>query len=229
MAGAVQTLTFEQLAQWAEQQDGVLRQRSYRPVLEVLAVMLTADLKTNFEAGHAPDGTAWPALAHPRPRTGGADQPLRDRGLLLASLTAGGAHHVQEISDAALVVGTNLDYARLQQEGGEVRPTSAKALAIPLTAEAARVGCARDWTGPPLFVFRATKGQHAFLAEAQQKGGRKSFTQLVLHYILVASVKVPARPFLGFSKSFIGLALRAVGDFVARRLGGGDASQGKAA
>src|SRR6185312_8848018 len=106
--------------------------------------------------------------------------------------------------DGLLVYGTNLDYAATHQYGATIHPTNAKALAIPLTKEAARAGSPRDWSDASLFLYRPKKGDKAFLAESKQKGGkRRGFTQLVLHYVLVQSVKIPARPFLGWRAKLI--------------------------
>src|SRR5581483_10822530 len=53
-----------------------------------------------------------------RPRARGGDVPLRDTGVLMASLTGQGKGHVKEVTAHALVWGTNIEYAAIHNWGG---------------------------------------------------------------------------------------------------------------
>lgn len=166
------------------------------PLMEC-SVAISADLKRNFATGTAPDGTAW-APVKSRVRKSKNILPLRDRGLLMASAIGNAATSIKVITDVSLTQGTNLEYAGTHQYGGVIVPTKAKALAIPLTIEAFRAGSPRKFPFP-LFLW-TRPGKAPFLAESKQKGrGKKGFTELIFHYILLKSVKIPARPFMGFS------------------------------
>lgn len=161
--------------------------REAGPEIEVLAV---AGVRQGFAEGVSPDGTPFAPLAHPRPQGGG--KPLRNTGLLAASVSA-------SCTGDELALRANAPGARLHQEGGTVRPTRAKALAIPVTPEAVRAGSARRFPRR-LFALGAKaagKGKGA-LAESDGRGGVK------VHYLLRQSVDVPARPYLGVSEKVLG-------------------------
>lgn len=222
MAGTARTLSLDEFIAEMEWKAGVTGNVSYRKPLAVCRTLIKADVKENFAAGRSPDGTPWPPLAHPRPSSKGSDQPLRDKGLLAASINSANAQgHIEELTDNYFLMGTNLEYARLHQEGGTITPKSAKALSIPLTKEASRAGGARNFPRD-LFIWKNDDSAHAFLAEAVQKGkGKKGFTQLLFHYILVDSVRIPARPFLGFGQRLVGKITEVFMDYWGRLLGGG--------
>ena len=130
MAGAVETLTLDQLPQWADRQERSLPQLDYGPVFATIKVLLSSYTKQNFDGSHEPDGTPWLKLQHPRPR--GGDKPLRDTGLLMASVVGNGPDHYERIEKARMEWGTNLDYAGVHQEGAlihhpeQTRPYPAK-------------------------------------------------------------------------------------------------------
>ena len=137
----------------------------------------------------------------------------------MASVTAPGPGHVEDITATTLVVGTNLDKAPIHQYGGTITPTNAKALSIPLSVEAQRAGGAGKFPRP-LFLLKR-KGKPPLLAEQKQKGkGKRQRTELTLHYILLQSVTIPARPFIGWSAKLLGTVERLFGDFLASKLGG---------
>lgn len=220
MAGAAEVLTFDQLAAEFGRQQHELLALDLRPALQRCKVAAVADVKENFAGSHAPDGTTWAPLAHPRPSSQGNDQPLRNTGLLMASVTAGsGQGHVESISDTEMVLGTNLDYAATHQYGATIRPKNAQALSIPLTKEAARAGGAKDFPGD-LFFFKPKAGDKAFLAEVAQKGrGKKQRSELTFHYLLLQQVVIPARPFLGWSPKLQETCAAILADFLASKFG----------
>ena len=145
-------------------------------------LLLIAAAKTNFDQGQGPDGAFWAPLRWPRPR--GGNKPLRDRGLLMASLTGMGQGHVEKLTDTSLEIGSNLEYASLHQYGGTVVPRPPRRyLAIPLTVEAQRVGSARAFPG--------------LTARIGKRGGVLKDRSGKVQFILTKRVVVPARPFLG--------------------------------
>jgi phage gpG-like protein len=188
-----ETATLDQVIAWLDGIGGGFSSIDFSPALDRCRIAIVSSTKENFAGGHAPDGTPWPALRFPRPGSKGTDRPLRDKGLLAASVTARGAEgNIERRTPTSLEWGSNLDKAGLHQYGGTIRPTKAKALSIPLTREAVRAGSPRNMDN----LFRIGRT----LVEAKQKGkGKRSFTELVRHYILVDEVKIPARPFLGWN------------------------------
>jgi len=189
--GAALEMDLGQFAAWCDSRAQDLSRIDFSPAWRPVAVYLAASTKQRFASGTSPNGAPWAPLAHPRARGGGT--PLRDTGLLMASVTGQGQGHVEQATPQQLVWGTNLDRAALHQWGGVVRPKG-RALAIPLTAEAVRAGRARAFPRP-LFVHQA-RGGRGFLAESVQKSKRRT---LVLHYLLTPSVTIPARPYLGLN------------------------------
>lgn len=182
---------------------------------------LVGATKENFDAGKAPDGTAWARLKFPRPNSKGADKPLRDNGVLAASLAARAAPgNVTNLTATSLEWGTNLSYAQLHQHGGTVLPKQAKYLSIPITKEAKRAGSPRNFPGLEYAWARGPKLRGKLVEEVDTEGKRKTkggkrgdkqaveLTKLrgketmraaITHYLLVSQVDVPARPFLGWN------------------------------
>ena len=89
------------------------------------------------------------------------------------------------VEDNNIIVGTNVQYARIHHEGGTIRPVKAKYLAIPLTAEAK--------------VKRPRHFDNAFIKEGIiyrtifPKGDEATIEAL---YALKKEVKIPARPYM---------------------------------
>lgn len=120
-------------------------------LMKLLSISVREDAKKNFDAGTSPDGVPWAPLKFTRAR--GGDKPLRDRGILMASMQGRGTGSVSIISGATLEQGTNLDYAGIHQSGGVIVPTKGKYLAIPRTPEAARAGSPRKFPRPLVAIF----------------------------------------------------------------------------
>lgn len=215
MAGVATFYSLQQVEQWAKAQDMVLQGVDFTPALKQCAVAIRGDTLQNFETASGPDGTAWPALEHVSTlsRRQGSSKPLMDRGLLAASATGRGPNAFEQITPKSLEVGSNLIQASLMQEGGEIKPKKAKALAIPVTPKARRVGSPRQWKDPTLFRPHGTN----VLATAKQKGGKKKgYTEIEVQYILLAAVRIPPRPFLGFGPRLSQKMDDILGDFVMR-------------
>lgn len=123
VAGAAQNLTFEDLARLLKERGVALAGLSFRKPLQTVAFLLGAEARRCFDEGRAPDGTPWAPLKNPSRRRGGASaKPLRDTGMLMASLTGRAGGHVEEVTDTALVWGTNVAYAGYHQGGTRTIP-----------------------------------------------------------------------------------------------------------
>ncbi len=234
---AIERVNVADLEAWADAKAQNVAALSFEKPLKSCLVALKADVKENFAGSHAPDGTPWTPLKFPRVRSKGQDHPLRDRGLLMASISAGEGH-VESVDSHSFEVGTNLVYAAIHQHGGVIRPTSGKFLAIPLTKEAYAVGSPRNWTGARLSCIVGQRGGVLVERKQQQvravKAGGSGFAarksaavsqqrqrlapvSIIAHYALVRSVTIPARPFLGFSERVLGTFEDIIGDFLERQ------------
>lgn len=162
---------------------GSAYRNAVRATMTARKVISVAGVREHFVRSQTPYGVPWKPLKHPRPSGGGT--PLRDTGLLLASVSA-------EITEEGIALKASHPGANVHQFGAVIRPVRAKALTIPLTPEAKRTGSPGRGRFPrPLFIYR-THNDHAFLAESTANG-------LTLHYRLEKEVRIPAREFLGFS------------------------------
>lgn len=82
--------------------------------LKTIRLLLVSATKENFAGSHDPDGVPWEPL-HWR-----KGQPLRDTGILMASVTAGGIGSIDQLWSTGLSFGTSLDYAGIHQFGGTI-------------------------------------------------------------------------------------------------------------
>jgi phage gpG-like protein len=158
--------------------------------------------KANINAGRSPDGSPFAPLKWPRP-SGGKGLPLRDKGLFAASITSSGAlNNIDESLAGGLGFrwGTNHVAAAIHQHGGTITASKAKWLTIPLTREAARGG-ARSFGENLKFLLRGRGGIAYTVREG--KGKRAGKQTKTIQFVLVKSVDVPARKFLGSSEEFI--------------------------
>ncbi len=89
-----------------------------------------------------------------------------------------------EVRDSEVRIGTNVKYAQIHNEGGIIRPKTAKFLAIPLTP-AARIAKPRDFDNT--FIAKGIIFQ-------KQDGGKP-----IALYVLKKSVTMPKRQFLTVS------------------------------
>jgi phage virion morphogenesis protein len=137
--------------------------------MRIIAELVKSSIKKNFATGAAPDGTPWLPLKRPRQgkrHKGSSAQPLRDTGLLMASVTSAGPHHLETIGSNFLEIGTNLVYAGVHQFGATINQ-----------AERHR---RKPW------VFTNEQGATIFTRR-----------------IRAHTVRLPARPFLGFSDELV--------------------------
>lgn len=134
------------------------------------------------------DGRPFAPLKHPRP-TGGS-KPLNASGALGQSTQA-------TVTDGELVISATGPGATILLNGGTITPTKAKNLAIPLTAAALQAGSPRNYPGQ-LFYLRGKSGK-GVLAEKSGNHG-----QVKAQYVLVKSVTIPERKYLGLSDQSLG-------------------------
>jgi phage gpG-like protein len=177
-------------------------QKALKEALPILKVISVAGTREHFAESRGPDGKPWPALKHPRPD--GGNKPLLDKGLLQASISA-------SVTQEELWLRANHPGAAVHQFGATIVPKRAKALTIPVSKEAKRIGSPGRGRFPrPLFVVARGAGQTGFLAE-----GRPDGKGITIHYLLRRSVTIPARPYLGWSESTIKKMERVLADKLA--------------
>lgn len=211
--GVAQELPIEQLPAYLQTLVDRLGGMSFaEPLKRRCAESVRSFTKQNFSKGQGPNGEAWRPLMNPRPRGAGGQKPLRDTGLLMASVIAkGGKGSVEQVTDSSLVIGTNLDRAAIHQYGGVVRPKGGRALAIPLTRQAVTAGSPRRMPG---LVLVWPKGSKAGWLQTAPQGRKK----VVRHFLLVAKVTIPARPFLGWNSDMADEQAAIIGEYAEQQL-----------
>lgn len=173
------------------------------PALKAMEILAVSDTKRRFQTGTDPRGHVWMPLAHNRIISRGSDKPLRDTGTLMASVTA-------KATRTELVVGSNLAHAGVHQWGATIRPVKGKFLSIPMTKEAKYAGSPRRFPRE-LHPRINRKGTGGVLIEIN--GDIE-----IVQYVLTKRVVVPARPFLGFSREFLGQAEAILCDMAVRHM-----------
>jgi phage gpG-like protein len=164
----------------------------------VIRQLMVSDVKSHIASGTSPDGAAFRPLKGVR--VSGGSVPLRDTGVLMASIHG-------TVEGNAVVVQTTHPAAPVHNFGATIRPTKAKKLAIPLTREAKRAGSPRRF--PRKLAVRPTRKAGTLLMFEAGKVGTGQF-------LLVDSVTIPARPFMGLSAGCLSNISRAVAEAVAR-------------
>ena len=85
------------------------------PIMRAIGGELEAATERNFDDEGARIGAKWKPSRRALEQKG---QTLRDTGRLVASISAGGAGHVSEVTPQSVFVGTNVEYAAIHQFGG---------------------------------------------------------------------------------------------------------------
>jgi len=148
-----------------------------------IALILQAGVRKRFQTATDPFGRPWPALRRPRPQ--GGSQPLLNTGVLRNS------YQPRVEADGASIASV-LPQARLQNFGGIIVPTRAKALSIPLTVEAVRAGSPRRF--PRRLQNRPVRGGRNVVGVLYERDRQGRVRE---HYLLVKKITVPARWHLG--------------------------------
>ncbi len=89
-----------------------------RSLMASIGDALVSGTSKRFEKGEAPDGTAWEPSRRAQEAGG---QTLVDTAALMKSID-------YAATTDTVMVGTNLPYARIHQEGGTIRPKNKKSL-----------------------------------------------------------------------------------------------------
>lgn len=179
----MEELTLSDLVSAMNSAGADLERKVLASCMSAIRVMSVSGARQGLSDGTDIHGKPFAPLKHARPE--GAGKPLQDKGLLAASLSA-------SVTESEVTLSANSPGAGLQNYGGTVYPTKAKRLAIPVTVEAKRVGSPGGRFPRPLFVLSTKSATTGLLAE--NVGGK-----IVVHYVLVKSVTVPARQYLGWS------------------------------
>lgn len=154
--------------------------RNAEPLFTQLAADLQRAVRKNFQAGGRPQ--RWRLSRRAQERGG---KTLIDQALLLNSI------YRRNTGSRATVFTRDLR-AKIHEFGGRIVPVKAGALAIPLTAEAARRK-PRSWDHTFLlkpYDRETGKRTHALIC---RRNGDGTITAL---YVLTKSVTMPARPYI---------------------------------
>lgn len=199
----VQQTNMVQLTQFTTRVLQSLTPQELQPAFKVIAAMSVADCKRNIAEQHAPDGTPYIPLAHGRPGGVGSPIPLKDTGLLINSIQG-------RATPTDVIVSSNMAYAGVHQFGAVLTPKRAKFLCIPITKMARMAGSPRRFPGKlsPRVNKAKTKG-----VLIERIGSID-----VVHYVMVRSVVVPARPFLGFSPKLITRIGKFLNDWASKQI-----------
>lgn len=171
-----------------------------RRVLTVAGIQMQTMVNRTFKDQRDPvTGVAWPAISgatrQSRPGGGGRGRALVDTAALRKDLV----ESAPRVRGGTVSIGTSLKYARLHQEGGTLRPKSAKYLWVPLTREARRAGSPKRWMQQNAghnFTRRTGRGNlMVFKRGGRGRGGATP------HFLLLKQVRIPARPFLGWPRN----------------------------
>lgn len=113
-----------QLPQLFAELNGHAQNLTFQKSMRETSVYLASEAKRNFSEGRDPDGNPWKPLKRQRNRKrdrrakGGTGQkPLRDTGLLMASMSARGSGAVRDIGAFHLEQGTSISYGAFHQFG----------------------------------------------------------------------------------------------------------------
>jgi hypothetical protein len=142
--------------------------------------------------GRAPDGTPHRRRAGLTQWSGGGPKPGRDTGQLARSITSGGLKNRGR--NLVLSWGSPLKYLKWYEEGGTVRPRSARLLAVPLTRRAKRYSSPRQYP-EELILIKGSSGRLWLVQKPTNSRGAWEFV-----YALIPKAERPPRPVLPPSK-----------------------------
>lgn len=196
-------------------------------------MLLISETKKCFDEGRSPEGQVWLPVKHPRVRGSGTPVPLRDTGILMASVTARShENRVDRESGNTLEWGTNAIQANLMQYGGTVKPKN-KYLTIPVSIEAIRAGSPLrfpqadkrlKWAcgekgGIVYEVLSTMNKANPYRSTIKSKRYNHIFAKVrgadvIIHFYAVTEVTVPARPFVGFTPAMAEKLARIASEYV---------------
>ena len=105
-------------------QAALARLTDFTKPLRTIALLLNAEARLCFVNQAAPDGTPWAKFKRPPSvkRGGPSAKLLRDKDLLMGSLTGQGAEHVENVTASRLEWGSNVPWSPFQQDGTRFIP-----------------------------------------------------------------------------------------------------------
>lgn len=192
----------------AQVADGFTRLRDragdLSPAMRRISGHMLFAAQRRFEREAGPGGIPWQPLAPStiarNPRRAPPAKILRDSNRLYSSLTSD--------SDAtSAVAGTNVIYAGIHQGGGEIKRAAGKRTA---NFRLATRGAARGRNG----VRYGSKLRFASAKSRAQSLHQRSFD------VPAYSIRMPARPFLGFDAADDAAILDIIGDEIDAAIGG---------
>ncbi len=202
--------------------EGVIARLAPLSDRDMFGIMLALDAKAKqqvaqtFSSATDPmTGAAWKPTSKftldLRPSGGGATMNASGGAGLLGSIIG----RAPQVTSDSAAIGTNKIYGPPNQNGATIRPVKAKALAIPLTKEAARFKSPRLFPRK-LFVLGGHGPGSGVLAEALG-GNRKGVVRA--QYVFKQSVTIPQRRFLGVSRNgpnYAGQLEKTVADMISK-------------
>lgn len=197
------TVTPDQLPKYARklvEQSERLATQSMPRLMKTISGIMRADAMERFQTQTSPKGKPWKMLKHPRPN--GGSNILQSSGLLRREATAPASFQIQGTSVVHTVKHPG---AATHNFGAVITPKSAKFLAIPITKEAARAKSARHFPRPlGCVIFPSGKGILYEKSKSRKKRRGKKNKGVpgkrgTVHYVLVKSVRIPQRKFMGIS------------------------------
>lgn len=183
-------------------------------LLRGIGEIVREGIREHFRDQRGPDGKRWPAVRRP-----GQDdaKPLQDTRRLFNSFAI-------QVSGSRVRVGTNVRYARKQNDGGVITAPPGKMLTIPTTLRSKRLR--RPLRGnPALAGFASIRlGKTIVLAKALRKRDRGKFdvwelsdgSRLDVAFILKHSIRIRQRRYMGVSQKTQSRTIR-FAEGVARR------------
>jgi phage gpG-like protein len=112
---AFEKLNLADLPAFFEARARALEEADFTKPLKTIRLLLIAATKQNFANGSDPDGVPWAPL---KSRQG---LPLRDKGILMASISGSGIGSISELTSRGLRYGSSIEYAGIQNFGGTIR------------------------------------------------------------------------------------------------------------
>jgi phage virion morphogenesis protein len=113
------TIENDELARGIEA--AVLAAQDFGPAMAEIAGLMEFETRERFETGRGPDDAPWQPSQRVLEQGG---KTLVDTAALVSSITA-------DSDSSSAVVGTNLIYAAIHQQGGTIRPRNSRALRTP--------------------------------------------------------------------------------------------------
>lgn len=121
------TISVEELRDFLDGVVGVTLQPIAEEAKQATLGKVKAELAQGFLSSKAPNGSTWAPLKDPRPKGHNQEnKPLIDTGKLQDSVLHTGAEHIEGTSGQGVVIGTEVEYAGVHQEGSQEKNIPAR-------------------------------------------------------------------------------------------------------